>query len=181
MEVSVGFADKDKDYIALGYTRDESQLGNVYIPEDGVDIVGPIKIRYERHPWIEQFEIDGVKPLMPKRTGYGSKSIRSFVHSLNTIYARAYDDYALCPDASDYFKMVTECFIKEYLDSEHRRTFTKYCGYVENLWREGTKEIHNAAMEIILPMMIDNEQANEILQSTITDEFKKYIGEYYGN
>lgn len=181
MEISVGFADKDRDYIKEGYRQDESLIGNVYIPTNGVDIVGPIKIRYERRPWIEQFEIDGIKPLRPKRTGCGSKSIRAFVQSLNTIYARAYDDYTICSDTSDYFKRVTKFFIQEYLDDEHRKTFTKFCGYVENLWREGTKEIHDVTMGIVLPLIMNNAQAKEVLQSTITEEFREYIGEYYGN
>lgn len=180
MEISVGFADTDKDYNQAEFIEDSSILGKVYIPREGVDITGDVRIRYEKHPWVECFEVDGVKPRKAIRTGYGTRSFRAFVQSLNTIYAKAYNDYTTFPDAAGYFEHVTERFVQEYCDEVHKATFKRFCGFVENLWREGTKEIHDIAMEIVLPIIKNDEEAGKIFEETITDEFRKYIGEYNG-
>lgn len=45
-----------------GYITDESPLGKVYYLRDGIKISGQICVRYEKHPWITRFEVDGIVP-----------------------------------------------------------------------------------------------------------------------
>lgn len=62
MEISVGFADKEKEYYdGQGYICDESVLGRVYYPKAGVVLEGRIAVRYMNYPWISTFEIDGIR------------------------------------------------------------------------------------------------------------------------
>lgn len=62
MEISVGFADKEDEYYnGKGYTCEESVIGKVYYPTAGVQIDGPIVIRYMEYPWISTFEVDGIR------------------------------------------------------------------------------------------------------------------------
>lgn len=62
MEISVGFTDKEEAYyIGQGYIRDESVLGRVYYPKEGVRLEGQIVVRYMEYPWISTFETDGIR------------------------------------------------------------------------------------------------------------------------
>lgn len=62
MEISVGFADKDEAYYAgHGYVWDDSVIGKVYYPREGVETEGQIKVRYMEYPWISTFEVDGIR------------------------------------------------------------------------------------------------------------------------
>ena len=62
MEISVGFTDKEEAYyIGQGYVSDESVLGRVYYPKEGVELDGQIAVRYMDYPWISTFEIDGIR------------------------------------------------------------------------------------------------------------------------
>ena len=45
---------------ASGYQCDESELGKVYYPAEGIEIIDTITVRYERYPWVECFEVDGI-------------------------------------------------------------------------------------------------------------------------
>ena len=66
--MSVGFADKKESYyIKKGYSIFESELGKVYIPTKQVELSDEIAIRYEKYPWVECFEVDGVKAKPPKK------------------------------------------------------------------------------------------------------------------
>lgn len=170
MEISVGFADNRTDLDE--YVEDQSNYGKVYIPRQGVEIKGPIRIRYEKHPWIEQFEVDGIKPSPPKRTGIGTKRFESFVQSLGTIYSVAFEDFGKFHNPKDYFGHVTRRWMEEYSDEEHERIFKKFCGYVENLWREGDQEMYDVCMDTVIPMLRSDERIWEIFTNTITDEFK---------
>lgn len=70
MEISVGFADKDKDsdyYIDRGYTADKTKIGLALYPAEGVEIDGNIGVRYEEKPWITRFEVDGLRPIKPSK------------------------------------------------------------------------------------------------------------------
>jgi len=202
MEMAVGFAatndgselsqfeNDGRDYSQ--FYIDESVLGKVYIPKEGVTIAGPIAVRYERHPWIECFEIDGILALRPKRSGFGTKNAKGFVASLNSIYAKAYDDYADFAtieqnsgadgiktesfDASGYFARVTDRFVSDYRENGNIKMFKKYCGFVENMWREGDEEMYHVAMEIVIPALLDDEATCEIFHEVITDEFRTYLG-----
>ena len=88
MEMSVGFADKDKGvdyYIERGYRVEESELGKVYYPKRNAVKVGKIGIRYEERPWLSSFEIDGLRPAKPQGKNY-SRSMQLILQ-----YARAFD------------------------------------------------------------------------------------------
>lgn len=91
MEMSVGFADKDKDvdyYIERGYRVEESELGKVYYPKRTAVKVGKIGIRYEQKPWLSSFEIDGLRPAKPRGKNY-SRSMQLILQ-----YARAFGEIA---------------------------------------------------------------------------------------
>ncbi|WP_243117498.1 hypothetical protein [Extibacter muris] len=60
--MSVSFIDEDKDVmLEKGYDVDESELGNVYYPKEGIIIPGQITVRYEEYPWITCFEVEGIE------------------------------------------------------------------------------------------------------------------------
>lgn len=62
MEISVGFTDKEEAYYTgQGYIRDESVLGRVYYPKEGVEFDGQIEVRYMEYPWISTFETAGIR------------------------------------------------------------------------------------------------------------------------
>ena len=176
MEISVGFADKDSSYyIEHGYIEHKSELGNVYIPEEQIETTENITIRYEKYPWVEFFEIDGAKPKPIKRMGYGTKDAKGFVQSLNTVYAKAYQEYSESNNNAEFFSQVAENFVRSLIEDNETKMFRKFCGFTENVWREGNKEMHDIAMNNILPILVANEDIYEIFQGRITDEFKKYI------
>jgi len=60
--VSVSFTGEDPSVYADDYLREESQIGAVYVPLHGVELEENAAIRYEKYPWIEKFELDGIKP-----------------------------------------------------------------------------------------------------------------------
>ena len=60
--MSVSFTDRDPAEYADEYIREESQIGAVYVPLHGVLLEDNAAIRYEKYPWIEKFELDGIKP-----------------------------------------------------------------------------------------------------------------------
>lgn len=45
------------------YMIEKSPVGLVYIPLHSVELDEEAGIRYEKYPWIEKFEIDGIRPL----------------------------------------------------------------------------------------------------------------------
>ena len=60
--MSVSFTDGDGSEYAKDHLCEESQIGAVYVPLHGVLIEEGAAIRYEKHPWIHCFELDGIKP-----------------------------------------------------------------------------------------------------------------------
>ena len=60
--MSVDFTDEDPRTGGDEYIVDNSPVGLVYIPAHAVVLEDGACIRYERHPWIEGFELDGIKP-----------------------------------------------------------------------------------------------------------------------
>lgn len=176
MEVSVSFADKDSlYYIERGYTEHKSELGKVYIQEEHLETTENITIRYEKHPWLECFEIDGAKPKPIKRKGYGTKDAKGFVQSLSSIYAKAYQDYLESNNDAEFFTLVAENFVRSLIEDDETKMFRKFCGFTENMWREGNKEMHDIAMNNMLPFLVANKRVCENFQDSITDEFKIYI------
>ena len=162
----------------------------MFIPINDLDIIGDAGIRYEKHPWIEQFEFDGLKAHTPVREGFGLRQAKSFAESLSKIYAKAYDDYAaMCSeefinsenedglDIDTYFSNAADYFTQNADKPETTPMYKKFCGLVENMWRDGTETMHNVAVETILPIVESDPEAKEIFHKTITPEFKKYIEE----
>jgi len=176
MELSVSFTDEEGgESLKASHNIEQSCLGRVYAPKEGVDISGPITIRYERHPWIEQFELDGIRAAKPKRTGYGSEDFEGFVKSLSTIYSKAYDDCSEFPDPTEYFAHVTDCFVSMAGDSRRTKICGKFCGFTENMWREGNEEMCNIALGTIILRLKNDTLMWELFRSTITDEFAEYL------
>lgn len=162
----------------------------MFLPKKDIDIVGEIGIRYEKHPWIEQFEFDGLNPRTPAREGFGPKRAKAFAESLSKIYAKAYDDYAaMCSeeyvndenedglDVGAYFSNAADYFVQSLTKPENARMFRKFCGYVENMWRLGTETMHDVALKTVLPMIESDSKAQALFYDTITPEFREYIDE----
>ena len=189
-EISVSFTDDSAQYYADDdYLVEDSPIGKVFIRKN-IDVEGASCIRYEKHPWIEQFEFDGLHPRTPLREGYGNKTARGFVESLSKIYARAYDDYvAMCSeeyksrenedgfDAETYFSNAAHYFVQTAGEADSVPMFRKFCGFTENMWREGTKCMHDIALEVVLPIIAANITAASIFNDVITSEFAEYIKE----
>ena len=103
MEMSVGFADKDKNadyYIERGYRVENSELGKVYYPKRSAVKIGKIGIRYEEKPWLSSFEIDGLRPAKSRGKNY-NRSMQLILQ-----YARAFDGIAR-KDVVDLCKLTT--------------------------------------------------------------------------
>lgn len=165
------------DSAECGYEVMRSCLGLVYVPREGVEVDGEITIRYEKHPWIECFELDGIRASAPKRTAHGTKSFEGFVRSLSTIYSKAYEDYAEYPDPEDYFAHACEYFIKLSDDPDRAKIFRKFCGFVENMWREGNAEMCKIALGTIFCMLKDDTLVFKKFLGAITCEFKEWLKE----
>lgn len=60
--MSVSFTDGERDaMLEKGYEADQSELGNVYYPGEGVVIPENITINYIEYPWITCFEVEGIE------------------------------------------------------------------------------------------------------------------------
>lgn len=183
MEMSVSFTDGTEDVCKTrggGFRTDVTVLGKVYIPVEGVAVTGPLRIRYEKHPWLECFELDGIRALPDRRTGTGTKDARGFVKSLSTIYSGAYDDYRKFGgdetfDAVGYFGNAARHFVETAHDPDKRKLFRMFCGFTENMWREGDQAMLEAAMETVVPLVMDDPEAREAFMRNITEEFRDYI------
>jgi len=61
MEMSVGFTvEEEAVMIEKGYVLDESVLGKVYYPKEGIKIQDKIIVKYVDYPWISCFEVEGI-------------------------------------------------------------------------------------------------------------------------
>ena len=154
----------------------------IYIPREGVIISGPVRVRYEKHPWIEQFELDGIKAAPAVRTGYGTRDARDFIRSLNTIYSAAYEEFydfadseAATFDAVGYYAHITESFISEFGKPDTEKHLRMFCGLVENLWREGDKEMCYITIKTILPLLKNDTLIWKFFADSITDEFCSWL------
>ena len=58
--MSVSFTDGDGSEFEGTHMCAESPAGKVYIPLSGVILDDEPGIRYEKHPWLEGFELDGI-------------------------------------------------------------------------------------------------------------------------
>ena len=182
MEVSVSFTDGSRDLNEEGakYRLDETVLGRAWIPLEGLILIPPVRVRYEKRPWIEAFEFDGVKAAPAKRKGVGTKGAKGFVRSLSTIYSGAYDDYRAFGgdenfDAAGYFRHAAEYFARVAEDESRRKMAVKFCGFAENMWREGDQEMLDICMETVMPVLQGSAYMGAILEGTITEEFRDYL------
>ena len=182
MEVSVSFTDGSRDLNEDGakYSLDETALGRAWIPLEGLILTPPVRVRYEKHPWLEAFEFDGVKAAPAKRKGIGTKGAKGFVRSLSTIYSGAYDDYRAFGgdeafDAAGYFRHAAETFARMAEDGSRRKMAAKFCGFAENMWREGDQEMLDICMDVVIPVLKESVYMGEILGDTVTEEFRDYL------
>lgn len=175
MEISVSFTDGGGSEFADGYTRYESPVGYVYVPVKGVIIEEPVAIRYERHPWIEAFELDGIRPEPARREGFGMKSIQGFVMSLGKVYDDVLSDYNLFAgedgfDAEGFFGHAADRMIAEAKTEPGQ--FRRFAGFTENMWRLGDEPSYKLAMGTIIPRLKEHDDIWSIFTSEITDEFR---------
>lgn len=56
-----------------GFLVDQSELGNVYYPAEGIKISGPIVVKYVEYPWITCFEVEGITFLHLGKIFYNRK------------------------------------------------------------------------------------------------------------
>ena len=57
--MSVSFTDEDEvAMLEKGYETDQSELGNVYYPREGIKIPDHIIVEY---PWVTCFEVEGIE------------------------------------------------------------------------------------------------------------------------
>ena len=178
MEVSVSFTDGDGSNYSEGYNRYESQIGHVYVPGSGVIIEEQAAIRYERHPWIETFELDGIRPEPARREGFGEKSVQGFVMSLGKVYDDVLSDYDMFAgesgfDAEGFFGYVADKMSAAAMAEP--KQFRRFAGFTENMWRLGDKPSYKLAMETIIPRLKENESIWSIFQAGITEEFAEAL------
>lgn len=58
----VSFTDERKeDMLEKGYICDQSELGAVYYPAEGVKITGEFSVNYVAYPWVERCETEGIE------------------------------------------------------------------------------------------------------------------------
>ena len=61
-EMSVGFTvEEHEKMLETGYVCDESILGKVYYPKEGIRIQEKIIVKYVDYPWISCFEVEGIE------------------------------------------------------------------------------------------------------------------------
>lgn len=46
--------------LGRGYDVDESEMGYVYYPKEGIEIPDHIIVNYMEYPWITCFEVEGI-------------------------------------------------------------------------------------------------------------------------
>lgn len=62
--MSVGFTVEDEIImIEKGYIPDETELGKVYYPKEGIRIQDKIIVKYVDYPWVSCFEVEGIEIL----------------------------------------------------------------------------------------------------------------------
>lgn len=62
--MSVGFTDKDEEQmLGQGYVFQQSEMGKVYYPKEGILLEETIEVNYVEYPWITCFEVEGIEIL----------------------------------------------------------------------------------------------------------------------
>ena len=178
MEISVSFTGEDAAEYSDGYDCYESPVGHVYVPDKGVIIEEPAAIRYERRPWIETFEFDGIRPAPARREGFGEKSIQGFVMSLGKVYDDVQSDYVLFAgeagfDAAGFFGHAADRMIAAA--QEDPEQFRRFAGFTENMWRLGDEPSYRLAMEVIVPRLRKDKDVRSMFLEDITEEFREAV------
>ena len=176
--MSVSFTDGDGSEYADDYRIYGSQIGRVYVPVRGVIIEEPAAIRYEKHPWIEGFELDGIRPEPARREGFGEKSIQGFVMSLGKVYDDVLNDYHIFDgetgfDAEGFFGYVADKMAAAALTEPEQ--FRRFAGFTENMWRLGDEQSYKLAMETIIPRLQEDKDIWNRFRSGITEEFREVL------
>ena len=66
--MSVGFTDKDEEQmLEKGYVFQQSELGKVYYPKEGIEVAEIVSVNYVEYPWITCFEVEGIEILTKKQ------------------------------------------------------------------------------------------------------------------
>lgn len=66
--MSVSFTDEGAETMEeKGYHADQSEMGNVYYPREGIRIPGDISVNYMDYPWISCFEVEGIEIIKDKK------------------------------------------------------------------------------------------------------------------
>lgn len=187
MEVSVSFTDGNTapaigDYVTApdSFTLEETVMGRAWIQTDRLILTPPVRVRYEKHPWMEKFEFDGIRPAPAKRTGIGTKDAKGFVRSLSTIYSDAYSDYREYGgdgnfDVSGYFGHAARRFAEMAEDDDRTIMVRKFCGFTENMWREGNQEMLDVCVNTVIPAMEGSPGLKSIFSETVTEEFRDWL------
>lgn len=180
--MSVSFTDGSEDLNERGgrYRVENTVLGRAWIASEALILAEHVRVRYEKHPWMEKFEFDGIKAAPARRTGTGNKDAKGFVKSLSTIYSAAYDEYYEYGgdagfDAAAYFRNAAEHFVLSGEDGSRDRMLAKFCGFAENMWREGNEEMLHVCTDVILPVLQERVYTRSIFEKSITDEFRDWL------
>ena len=66
--MSVGVTDKAKEEMQEdGYVCEQSELGNVFYPEEGIIVSDKIVVKRMEYPWLTCFEVEGIDIIKPER------------------------------------------------------------------------------------------------------------------
>ena len=60
-------------------------------------------------------------------------------------------------------------------DPQKARLFSKFCGFAENMWREGDEEMLRICLDDVLPALLSDATAGEAFEKSITAEFRAYL------
>ena len=88
-----------------------------------------------------------------------------------------YDDYGELLGHVFFSDEINVPLFDMLLESDNGEEITKYCGFIEEMWRDGANDVVNVVDVTILERMSDNETVWENLGKNISDEFKVYINE----
>lgn len=176
----MSFTDETSEVMrAKGFLAFDSELGRVYIPDKGVELESNVEINYMRRPWLEAFEVTGVRPAMSLRKGPGTQSPETMIKLAYEIYSERLDD-DMSPRV--FVTEMTRHFIGYIIESEgqnrgaiKRVRAAEFLGWVENLWREGDAWCEQLVRDEILPMLHREELAWKRLMEVVTNEFKDWI------
>ena len=85
--MSVGFTvGEEEEMLTKGYVLDESVLGKVYYPKEGIQIQDKIIVKYVDYPWISCFEVEGIEIL--KTDDFPSENFDDTWVSINGLWYR---------------------------------------------------------------------------------------------